>query len=1144
MLIYRAFLTLTLLIILGTQFPSLAQTVDRFADYSQTGGKRPITAGVTSTTTVSQTIGGATVTVRIAGTGTLATIYSDRSLTPKSNPFTSDTTTGYFFFYADPSRRYDVEFTGGTSPNDLLAPVTWSDISIPSSTVTGSIPLIPTAGLLAEYRFDEGAGTTLTDYSGNGFNGTLVNSPTWSNGGLNFTRSSLQQVTLPGGLTPSVRSIVVFSTNALADSTGQRVAIVGNTGAIGLRILQNWDTKLQNVGVAGGAAFDASNTYGWDSIGGSEMLTTVLDAANDTQYIGPNALSGYIQRFGHFSGTYLVNQLTLGGDATYGYYQGRMYYALFYSTALTPAQIGAIYEAVKSRLRARGVDLSPQLNPTVTANQLAYVGDDLTAGGGGGTSYVPSVSLTDTFTSYNLGVLSKFALQLPYATRAVSTLYAPNAKRNVVLVQAGMNDYATLGRTTAQITADLRSITTQLKLQGWAPILVTMLSRTGQDANKNLLNATLRADWKDMGAVALADPAQLAVLGADGASANVTYFTDGIHLTGTAASLYAGVVSQAINALSAYPQDTAGLVTITSGATYNMSAEDRYLRIDPPGGSITVNLVSCAGQPGRRLEVKNIQSVGADTLTLDASGTETIDGSLTAIIPNLEGAVLVCDGNNWDRIARQSVPLNLLGSNSNLLYRIDSTNIGGVAGSAVTTLGEIDLNNTARTSGGSLPYFRLRTPADTGLTAGTPSIGIQLGGNNVGGSVTRTFTGPTTIASQWETQSTAPIYAGSTGMIISRAATHACTGGPVAGSNMTITQPLCFWDLGGKSAFGNLVGNADANEQSVITVDSSGTDGYPTSRISQHPTGSPSQLGLHIFGQTSAIGTRDVRYFLQPDTTSGFSIVGANNSGALILGTFGNANPIQFRVNNTVIGQANNGRLWYFGNGDVSATPQSARLSGTGASGTNTAGASLELAAGVGTGNAVQAPLCSRIPLTTSSGSSQQALSTNCYPFVLNMFTVEPGVNITSTTETDLFTTSSFGVSTIEAGMAKAGQTYMLDLSGRVSTTGTPTLTFRIKVGGVTISTLAPATLASGTSGTWRLTANLVIRAVGSSGTVSVNNAEAYFRNGSGAMQMMDASNASTVNLTVAADIRVTAQWGAASQSLDCDYARINLVTR
>lgn len=52
-------------------------------------------------------IGGATVTVYLAGTLTVATIYSDDGVTTKANPFTANSD-GTFVFYA-PSRKYDVK---------------------------------------------------------------------------------------------------------------------------------------------------------------------------------------------------------------------------------------------------------------------------------------------------------------------------------------------------------------------------------------------------------------------------------------------------------------------------------------------------------------------------------------------------------------------------------------------------------------------------------------------------------------------------------------------------------------------------------------------------------------------------------------------------------------------------------------------------------------------------------------------------------------------------------------------------------------------------------------------------------------------------------------------------------------------------
>jgi len=63
--------------------------------------------------TFGNAVGGVTVTVRLAGTGTLATIYSDNGSTVKANPFTNDSD-GEFFFYAS-NGRYDIVLSGPVS---------------------------------------------------------------------------------------------------------------------------------------------------------------------------------------------------------------------------------------------------------------------------------------------------------------------------------------------------------------------------------------------------------------------------------------------------------------------------------------------------------------------------------------------------------------------------------------------------------------------------------------------------------------------------------------------------------------------------------------------------------------------------------------------------------------------------------------------------------------------------------------------------------------------------------------------------------------------------------------------------------------------------------------------------------------------
>lgn len=94
----------------------------KFQGFVEYGGQTVSTAGFTSTTKVQRSYTGATVTVYLTGTVTLATIYSDASSTPKANPFTADSA-GFWFFWGDLA-AYDIRFSGG----GITTPFTLSNV--------------------------------------------------------------------------------------------------------------------------------------------------------------------------------------------------------------------------------------------------------------------------------------------------------------------------------------------------------------------------------------------------------------------------------------------------------------------------------------------------------------------------------------------------------------------------------------------------------------------------------------------------------------------------------------------------------------------------------------------------------------------------------------------------------------------------------------------------------------------------------------------------------------------------------------------------------------------------------------------------------------------------------------------------------
>ncbi|MGC3992014.1 MAG: carbohydrate-binding protein [Chthoniobacteraceae bacterium] len=93
--------------------------------------------------------------------------------------------------------------------------------------VTGGTALTNVTNL----RFDDGSGSTATDSTGHGWNGTLVNSPTWLlgsdakiNGALNFRSGNHSYVTLPSGIVSGLGDFTIsFWVNFASVATGMHV---------------------------------------------------------------------------------------------------------------------------------------------------------------------------------------------------------------------------------------------------------------------------------------------------------------------------------------------------------------------------------------------------------------------------------------------------------------------------------------------------------------------------------------------------------------------------------------------------------------------------------------------------------------------------------------------------------------------------------------------------------------------------------------------------------------------------------------------------------------------------------------------------------------------------------------------------------
>jgi hypothetical protein len=120
--------------------PSVAMgAVDPISGYCDLGASQATVSGLLSSNYQQGLIPYCTVTVYLTGTTTLATIYSDSSSTPLTNPFTANADASWLL-YALSSQAYDIVLSGGVSPNTYPSPVTLLSTYPSSAGVASTFP--------------------------------------------------------------------------------------------------------------------------------------------------------------------------------------------------------------------------------------------------------------------------------------------------------------------------------------------------------------------------------------------------------------------------------------------------------------------------------------------------------------------------------------------------------------------------------------------------------------------------------------------------------------------------------------------------------------------------------------------------------------------------------------------------------------------------------------------------------------------------------------------------------------------------------------------------------------------------------------------------------------------------------------------
>ena len=220
-------------------------------------------------------------------------------------------------------------------------------------------------GLVAEWRFDQGAGMTLTDYSGNGHDGTLGAggaAPAWTAEGLSFDGGDF--VTLPTMPAVQAVDIVFYVGSAISAATSGRMLISHGNGSdvVGIGATTGFLTNEVISVIQDSSDYGSNRRVGWthpsdtipagwhliqvDFRSGVPTWDIVLDGVSKANAVlgTPVAIASSPWWFGqHPTGA--------------GKFTGQIAQVLAYSSARSSVQVAQNRAALTSTLAARGITL-------------------------------------------------------------------------------------------------------------------------------------------------------------------------------------------------------------------------------------------------------------------------------------------------------------------------------------------------------------------------------------------------------------------------------------------------------------------------------------------------------------------------------------------------------------------------------------------------------------------------------------------------------------------------------------------------------------------------------------------------------------------------------------------------------------------
>lgn len=544
-----------------------------------------------------------------------------------------------------------------TSVNGQTGAVTITPQSIGAEPDTAIV-----SGATADYAFAEGSGAALHDQSGNGNDGTLASgaqAPSWLATGLQFSSANRSGVSLPAALNNSQTIFMAvyvdpfgtsgpanslnypypaMLTSTMAPNNGLNLMIVAANGPGGQFTTGAFAPSIWTGGLNGACNVILSGFHVFAYVLGNSPTTDRLFIDGTECAYSHNGSSAGQQT----SGNLYLGSSNVGLWASNGF-DGNIYRAIFYPSALTAQQVQAMSGLVANQVAQRGVATSP-VNALLSSPQLHCIGDSITYGETATTNWCANLTLTrqPSYTINNWGVPSALLQDETGSepNRVGQECITPQGP-SVAIVFSGTNDFLNGGTTAQQVVSNYLGEVQTLKKSGCQVFVATMLSRnygtTDFDPDKDAFDELLLGQAKAMGADGVVDFAADPNLGADGAYASTTWFNDQTHPT-TAGQVRLGQIAS--NSLNYYFGYTAAQPHVVTTNSYTLASGDDFVTASPTA-SAAYTMPDCTGPSGAVYTISNPQSAFA--LTIQGATSQPINGLTTAITIPANSTVKLTD---------------------------------------------------------------------------------------------------------------------------------------------------------------------------------------------------------------------------------------------------------------------------------------------------------------------------------------------------------------------------------------------------------------------------------------------------------------------------------------------------------------------